>query len=127
MGDFFTRGKLTEQWSFTVPVTNGANAGVVFDRELHGVIWAIKTEIDDVTGSPSVVYSEDGGLGQAILTVTGTTTTIKRPRAVANAVADGADIDGSSEAILLSNSKLKCAVSGGTGDGTVTVTFQMMV
>lgn len=121
-----TLGALSAAFSFTVTVTDGAGSAILTPT-LYGFVWTIKTVVTGVTGSPSVVYTEEGGMGQSILTVAGTTTTIKYPRTSTHAVADGVAISGSGDPMLLTGSQLKCTVSGGTGSGTITATLYLLV
>lgn len=120
-----------------VKVTSSGGAGSTLmsavngGSKITGLLYAVK--VDYSSSAPAgtdVIITENGGLGQAILTLTSQNTDVVRyPRATAHKVADGTAVSATdTEMILLADSDILVSVTdAGSVADVVTVTFYLLV
>jgi hypothetical protein len=111
--------------TLTATVTSGS--GTATSTEYYtGFVWAVKAVITTVT-TPTITLSEVDNMAQTILTQASASNFTKMPRGLTHAAADGSTITGAADPILINNSRLRVTVASGTGNGSVAVTFYLLV
>lgn len=127
MGSPFRGRSILTLEPFTLTATVTSGSGTATSTEYFtGLIWAVKAVITTVT-TPTITLSEVDNMAQTILTQASASNFTKMPRGLTHAAADGSTITGAADPILINNSRLRVTVASGAGNGSVAVTFYLLV